>query len=470
MHLQKYILLFALLLSFFACRVGRNYERPSLPLPTAYAGVATGDTLSIASAKWSEFYTDPLLRQLIDTALRNNYDLQTALARIAISGEEVRRAKAAFLPTLSVQAGANTSVYGKNTLNGISYQAFLGKDHLEDYSLEANLSWEADIWGKIRRQKEAALASYLGSREAARAVQTTLVADVAQGYYNLLMLDAQLDIARHSLALGDSILDMTRLQKTAGDVTQLAVEQADVQRQAAALLVPQLEQGVAVQENALHILTGTLPGSPVPRQSDIRTLPAPEHLDAGVPAALVSRRPDVREAEMGLVTANARVGAAQANLYPVLSITAGGGLDAFKASNWFSVPNSLFGLLGGTLVQPILEGRQLKTQFEQAKIAREQAVIAFRQSVLNAVGEVSNALVSYTKLQDQERVAGVRLETLRTAIGHAQLLYRSGLANYLEVITAQGNLLESELDYASIKRQQLSEQVELYRSLGGGWE
>ena len=467
MHIQRYLLVLLLLC---ACRVGRNYERPSLPVPTAYAGVTTGDTLSIGATAWEQFYTDPLLRQLIDTALKNNYDLQTALTRIATSGQEVKRAKAAFAPMITGQVGANTSVYGSNTINGISDEAFLGKDHLEDYSVSASVSWEADIWGKIRRQKEAALADYLQSREAARAVQTTLVADVAQGYYNLLMLDAQLDIARHNLTLGDSILAMTQLQKTAGDVTQLAVEQADVQRQAAALLVPQLEQSITLQEDALHVLTATQPGTHIARESDIRTLTVPTQLDAGVPATLVSRRPDVRAAEMGLVSANAKVGAAQANLYPVLSITAGGGLDAFKASNWFSIPNSLFGLLGGTLVEPILEGRQYRTQFEEAKIAREQAVIVFRQSVLTAVGEVSDALASYDKLQDQERIAGERLGTLRSAVGHAELLFRSGLANYLEVITAQGNLLSSELDYASIKRQQLSSEVELYRSLGGGWE
>jgi outer membrane protein TolC len=196
----------------------------------------------------------------------------------------------------------------------------------------------------------------------------------------------------------------------------------------------------------------------------------PVSLAVGLPAALLSRRPDVRAAEMELVAANARVGAAQANLYPVLSITAGGGLDAFKASNWFSIPNSLFGLLGGALAEPILNGRALRTQYEESKIAREQAVIAFRQSVLNAVGEVSDALVSYQRLMEQERIAATRTETLRQAIAHAQLLFKSGLANYLEVITAQGNYLASELDYASIQRQQLSSRVELYRALGGGWQ
>jgi multidrug efflux system outer membrane protein len=459
-------LLFLLSLALAACRVGRNYERPAVALPATFT--ATGDTLSIADSSRSQFYSDPLLVRLIDTAMINNYDLLTALTRIANAGQEVRRAKAAFAPVINAQVGANTGIYGSNTINGISDEAFLGKDHLEDYSVSATLSWEADVWGKIRRQKEAALAEYLKSREGERAVQTTLVADIAQGYYNLQMLDAQLEIARHSLALGDSILDMTRLEKNAGDVTQLAVEQADAQRQAAALLVPQLLQGIGLQENALHILTGTLPGSTIPRQPLVAGLPV--SLAVGLPAALLSRRPDVRAAEMELVAANARVGAAQANLYPVLSITAGGGLDAFKASNWFSIPNSLFGLLGGAVAEPILNGRALRTQYEEAKIAREQAVIAFRQSVLNAVGEVSDALVSYQRLIEQEHIAGTRLETLRQAIAHAQLLFRSGLANYLEVITAQGNFLASELDYASIQRQQLSSRVELYRALGGGWK
>lgn len=463
------ILLFATLLALglSACRVGRNYERPSLPLPAQFAGVPTGDTLSIAETSWKQFFTDPDLQTLIDSALKGNYDLQTAMTRIDASGQLVKQAKAAFLPNVSAQVGANTSVYGSNTLNGISYKEFLGVDHLEDYSVQVNASWQVDVWGKLRRQKEAALDQYLQSYEAARTIQTTLVADVAEAYYNLLMLDAQLGIARRNLALGDSILQMTQLQKTSGDVTQLAVEQADVQRQAAALLVPQLEQSITIQENALRILTGALPGT-VERHAQIDTITVPEQLSVGVPSALVSRRPDVRSAELNLMAANAKVGAAQANMYPGLNITAGGGLDAFKASNWFSIPNSLFGLVGGTILQPVLQGRQLKTQFEEAKITREQAVIGFRQSVLNAVGDVSDALVTEDKLRDQERIARERLNTLEQAIGHAQLLFRSGLANYLEVITAQGNLLQSQLDFANIKRERLSAVVELYRSVGGG--
>ncbi len=469
MNLQKYIIPFLalILIGSSACRVGRNYERPSLPVPAQYSGVPTGDTLSIAGTSWKDFFSDPVLQQLIDTALKNNYDLQTALTRIATSGEEVKRAKAAFAPTASAQIGASTSIYGKSTVNGLSDEAFLGTDHMEDYNIQANVSWQADIWGKLRRSKEAAVATYLQTYEGARAVQTQLIADVAQAYYNLLMLDAQLKIAQNNLALGDTILQMTKLQKDAGDVTQLAVEQADIQKQASAILIPQLEQSITIQENALSILEGSVPGA-IQRGAVLLQQPIPDSLAAGVPASLVSRRPDVREAEMALVAANAKVGVAQANMYPGLTITAGGGLDAYKIGNWFNIPGALFGLASATLVEPILEGRQLKTQYEEAKIAREQAVIAFRQSLLNAVGEVSNALVTHQKLKDQAKIADYRLSQLLLAINHAQLLYRSGMANYLEVITAQGNLLSAELDYAGIRRQQLSAVVELYRSLGGG--
>lgn len=458
-----------LTVGLWACRAGRNYVQPELPLPAQFTATATADTLSIGDTQWKQFFTDTALISLIDTGLQNNYDLQLAITRIEAAGARVKQAKAAFIPTVTAQAGANINFLSKNSLNGLSTTQFLGKDHIEDYSVQVNASWEVDVWGKLRRQKEAALATYLQTYEAKKAVQTTLVSDIASSYYNLLMLDEQLSIAKHNVELGDSILEIIQLQKTAGDATQLAVEQAYVQRQAAAVLIPQLQRSIALQENGLRILTGELPG-PIPGRGGLRDIAVADHLAAGVPANLVSRRPDVRSNELSLVAANAAVGAAQANMYPVLSITAGGGLDAFKASNWFNIPNSLFGLVGGTLVQPLLQKRQLKTQYELAKITREQAVITFKQSVLNAVGEVSNALVSIDRLGEQEVITSNRMDTLQLAIFNAGLLYKAGMANYLEVITAQSNLLQSQLDFADIRRQRLSANVELYRALGGGWK
>jgi len=203
---------------------------------------------------------------------------------------------------------------------------------------------------------------------------------------------------------------------------------------------------------------------------DIRDYFVGEQIAVGVPATIVSRRPDVRANEMALVVANAQVGVAQAYMYPALNITAAGGLNAFKSSNWFNIPASLFGIVAGSLTQPVFQQRQLKTQLEVAKIQREQSVIQFRQSVLNAVGEVSNALVTNDKLKTQQQIASAQVDTLQHAIKNARLLFKSGMANYLEVITAQGNVLQAELNLASVQRQQLGAMVELYRSLGGGWK
>ncbi len=461
---------FLIVVVLAACRVGRNYERPALVLPEQFnspAAAAPSDS-SIAGVEWRQFFKDPALVALIDSTLKGNYDLQLALKRIESAQEYVKQAKVGWLPSLNIEAAASTSYPSKNSLNGISLGAFLGTSHIEDYTLAANLSWELDVWGRIKRTKEAALASYLQSYEGARAVQTELVANVANSYYNLLMLDEQLVIAKRNVALSDSIVQMMRLQKTAGDVTELAVNQAIAQQQTAALLVPQLEQGIAIQENALKILAGQLPGT-LSRNATLEGIGMWENLSTGVPAELISKRPDVRSAEMELVAANAQVGVAQASMYPALTLSATGGLNAYRAARWFDI-NSLTGTLAGGLVQPVFNRRQLKTQLEVAKIERDQAEIRFRQQALNAIGEVSNALVKLDKLQSQRTIATNQVQTLETAIGQARLLFRSGLANYLEVITAQSNALQAQLNRADVVRQQLSASVDLYRSLGGGWK
>jgi len=282
------------------------------------------------------------------------------------------------------------------------------------------------------------------------------------------MLDEQLQIAKYNVALSDSIVQMMRLQKTSGDVTELAVQQAISQQQTAALLVPQLEQGIAIQENALRILAGQLPAT-LPRSGKLEEVKMWDQLSAGVPADLISKRPDVRSAEAQLVAANALVGVAQASMYPALTLTASGGLNSYKAAKWFDI-NSLTGTALGGLMQPIFQRRQLKTQLEVAKVQRDQAEFRFRQQALTAIGEVSDALIKLDKLQTQRQVATDRVETLATAVGQARLLFNSGMANYLEVITAQSNALQAQLSRADIVRQQLSASVDLYRSLGGGWK
>ena len=438
-----------------ACNVSRN-------------AVATADSSSIADIQWKNLFTDAILQKLIDSAIKNNYDMQIALKNSESSLLLFKQIKFNYTPEVNLNISANTNRPSDNSLNGLTLVQFLGTNHIADYNAGLSLSWEADIWGKIRNQRKAALAQYLQTDEARRAIQTNIVSAVSQGYYNLLMLDEQLDIARRNVRLNDSTLRIIRLQLRAGQVSSLAVQQAEAQQLAAAQLLPEFEQNIVLQENALRILTGALPGK-IERGTRLNQLSVTENIPAGLPSKVVSRRPDVRSAELALTIADANVGFNKANMYPVLNITAAGGINSFKSSNWFNIPASLFGTVTGSVLQPVFNRKKLKTQYEVSKVEREKVVFQFRKSVLNAVGEVSDALVKIEKLKEQQATAANRVTTLQQATGNANLLFSNGMANYLEVITAQSNVLQSELDLASIKRRQLSAVAELYRSLGGGW-
>jgi len=466
-HNYLYLLLFTTVFAV-GCKVSKDIAKPADAIPEVYRGVTSTDTTSIATLSVKDFIGEPELQQLIDTALARNYDLQLAIKNIEASELLFKQSRLGNLPVLNLQIGASSSLPSDNSLNGLSLKEFLKTSHIEDYNASAGLSWEADLWGKIRSQKQAALATYLQSEEVKKTVQTRLVANVAQGYYQLLMMDAQLKIAQHNLRLNDSTLRIIHMQFDAGQVTSLAIQQAEALQLVAAQLIPRLEQNITIQENALKILTGNLPG-PVTRLSNLDHAKVLEGPKAGLPSAMVSRRPDVRAAELSLSIANARVGITKASLYPSLSITASGGLNSFKASNWLNVPASLFGLVGAGITQPVFQRKQLKTQYDLAQIEREKVVIQFRQSVLTAVGEVSDELVKLEKLKAQYDISLKRVNVLNQAVKNANLLFKNGMANYLEVITAQSNSLQSELELAALKTARLSASVELYRSLGGGW-
>ncbi|MBG9378769.1 efflux transporter outer membrane subunit [Panacibacter sp. DH6] len=461
----------AIMFLLSACKVSKDIGAPTDAAPVAYrnADTTTTDTASIANIEWKHFFTDHDLQQLIDSSIANNYDMQVALKNIAAAQLVLKQSKLGYLPNVNLQANATINRPSDNSLNGISLSQFLGKSYVEDYTVSGAISWEADIWGKIKNQKEKALASFLQTGEARKVIQTNLVASVASGYYNLLMLDTQVAIAKKNLLLNDSTLGIIRLQYNAGEVTALAVQQATAQRLLAAQLIPQLEQEIAVQENALSLLAAVAPAA-IKRNSGINNVQFTTRNAVGVPSALLQNRPDVKASELELAKANANTGIAKANMYPSLTITASGGLNAFKASNWFNIPASLFGAAAGSIAQPLFQRKQLKTQYELAKIDREKRVIEFRQSVLTAVGEVSDALVKVNKLEEQQSIAATRVDALQQAIGNADLLFKNGMANYLEVITAQSNVLQGELELAALKKEQLHATVELYRALGGGWK
>ena len=452
-----------------SCKVSKDIQNPEIPLSESYRNMPNADTANIADIPWRSFFTDKVLQQLIDSAVRNNYDMQIALKNIEAARLIVKQTKLGNLPEINLQAAANINRPSDNSLNGLSLSQFLGKSYIEDYTISTALSWEADIWGKIKNQKAKALASYLQTTEAKKAIQTNLVSDVAKGYYNLLMLDAQLKIANKNALLNDSTLRIIKLQYEAGQVTALGVQQAEAQRLVAVQLIPLLEQNITIQENALSVLTGLLPAA-VKRSASINDISYTENISAGIPASLVSNRPDVKSHELALNIANANTGIAKANMYPSLKITAQAGINSFKASNWFNIPASLFGAVAGSLTQPLFQRKQLKTQYQLSKIDRERIVIEFRQSVLTAVGEVSDALVKTGKIKEQEAIAISRVSMLQKAITNADLLFRNGMATYLEVITAQSNTLQGELELASLKKDELNAVVELYRALGGGWK
>lgn len=458
-----------LVLVLGACKVSKDIPLPVNAAPEKFRGSVSTDTASIAALPYKDFFKEQTIRNLIDTAIINNYDMQIALKNMEAAALLFSQSKLGNIPELNLKVGANSSRPSDNSLNGLQIGQFSQSKHIEDYSVTGGLSWEADIWRKIANQRNAAGAVFMQSAEVKKAVQTRLVSNIAQSFYRLIMLDTQLEIAKKNLSLNDSTLNIIRLQFDAGQVTSLAIQQAEAQQLVAAGLVPQLEQRIALEENALSILTGAFPKT-IARIGTLNSINVQDQVSTGIPSRMLSLRPDVKSAELELVKANAKVGIAKASLYPSLVITANGGLNSFKASNWFNIPGSLFGVVAGGITQPIFQRKQLRTQYEVALVDREKSVIQFRSSVLTAVGEVSDELVKIEKLKEQYVIADKRVRTVQSGLSNANMLFKSGMANYLEVINAQSNALQSELDLATVKTAQLNAVVELYRALGGGWK
>lgn len=468
-YITKIVMIAILITTIISCKVSKDIETPKDAFPDNFRNASVSkDTASIADVEWKNFFTEKDIIQLIDSAVARNNDLQIAVKNIEIAQYRFTQSKWGNVPQVNLSVSASTSNPSDNSFTGKNLGQALGQNHIDDYSAGASLSWEADIWGKIRNQKKGAFAGYLQSEEVKKALQTTIVANVSKGYYNLLMLDAQLEIAKQNYKLNDSTTNIIKLKYDAGQVTTLAIQQSEAQKLVSAQLIPQLEQNIAIQENALSVLTGSFPNSKT-RTIRLSTLEVKNNKAVGIPSSLVSRRPDVKSAELALKVANANVGITKADLYPSLKITAQGGVNSFETSNWFNIPASLFGTVAGGLTQPLLNNKKVRTQYNIAVAEREKAVLSFRQSVLVAVSEVSDALVKVEKLQQQESFLKERVKTLQQAIKNANLLFKNGMAEYLEVLSAQSNLLQSELELADIKRQQLTANTELYRALGGGW-
>ena len=451
-----------------SCVVGKKYSRTDLNAPEKYreAITLTGDTIL---HPWKSYYKDPMLVGLIEKALVKNNEVLIAMKSMEQLDLTYKQAKLSLLPTLDFDAGASRSYQSKNSLNGSLSAQFTSKDYLDDYSANLRLSWEADIWGKAAMQKRDAKAGYFAQKENLSALKTRIIVQVAQSYYNLLGLDEQLKIAQKNIDLSNSTLSMMQMQYNSGLISSLALYQTEAQKKTAELLVPLAEANIAVQENALQILCGEYPDS-ITRSGNLDVAELNVVLPSGVPASLLSRRPDVKAAEYAVMSANAKTGLAKATMYPTLSLSPSIGINSFEFDTWFNFPGSVTKTIAANLVQPIFKKRQLRTAYEIAVLEQEKAVVQFKQSFITAVGEVSNAMSQLKNADKRMELATEKSVSLDKATTDANLLYKSGMATYLEVIVAQNSALQNDLDVVAIKLEKLNAAINLYRALGGGVE
>lgn len=451
-----------------SCVVGKKYSRTDLNAPEKYREdiTLTGDTIL---HPWKSYYKDPMLVSLIEKALVKNNEVLIAMKSMEQLDLTYKQAKLSLLPTLDFDAGASRSYQSKNSLNGSLSAQFTSKDYLDDYSANLRLSWEADIWGKAAMQKRDAKAGYFAQKENLSALKTRIIVQVAQSYYNLLGLDEQLKIAQKNIDLSNSTLSMMQMQYNSGLISSLALYQTEAQKKTAELLVPLAEANIAVQENALQILCGEYPDS-ITRSGNLDAAELNVALPSGVPAALLSRRPDVKAAEYAVMSANAKTGLAKATMYPTLSLSPSIGINSFEFDTWFNFPGSVTKTIAANLVQPIFKKRQLRTAYEIAILEQEKAVVQFKQSFITAVGEVSDAMSKLKNADKRMELATEKSVSLDKATHDANLLYKSGMATYLEVIVAQNSALQNDLDVVAIKLEKLNAAINLYRALGGGVE
>ncbi len=464
------------------CKVGEKYTQPSLNLPDQFRGDTLSyfaDTSSISNISWKDFFHDPTLKELIDSALVNNFDMKTALLNIEIASKQLRQNKYNYLPEVDATIGSmNKQWRSKEFGSGPSskwYEKHGTKasenmfTYVSQFGSEIGFSWEIDIWGKISNAKDQLNAEFMNSQEVRNAIQTNLIANVAKGYFNLLMLDAKIEVAKRNVTLNDSTKKMLELQYQAGEITALGIQQTESQRLIAASLVPELEKEILIQENALQVLTGKMPDR-IERGTSFEHLFAEnKDISLGSPIEILRNRPDVRGAELELIASNANANIQQAMRYPSLSLGGEFGVNAMLPKNWFSIPGALLGGIGANLTAPIFKSKSLKTKWEVAKLERDKAELSLQQTVLEAVSEVSDAVITVEKQREQLEYARLRVENSQKAVQNANLLFKGGYATYLEVITAQSNALNSDLALVELRQEHLESYVNLYRSLGGGW-
>lgn len=455
-------------IGFSSCQITNKYKSPEYDSENLYRGETSSDTTSIANTPWKEYFSDPLLQALIDEGLEKNFDLQIAYLRIQQGEANLGMAKAAYFPSVALVgqvdqtrlSAADPTTGAPRDRNSLAY-------HKESYNLGISASWELDVWGKLNRKSRAAYAQFLGSLAYRNLIQTSLVSNIATSYYSLLALDEQLKVTNETIELLKESTSTMESLKEAGQLTGASVEQSRALLYSTLVSVPALQSQIRQLENSICLMLGRKPGAIV--RSTFKDQQVTEQMSFGIPAQMLAKRPDVQQAELAFRQAFELTNVAKASFYPTISLSSG--MIGYAATNslaQFFRPENLFASLVGGLTQPLFAKKQLITQLKVAKAQEQEAYVTFEKTVLSAGKEVSDILHNHETSLAKNEPRQKQVEALSNAVFFTQELLKAGEGTYLEVLTAEQNLLQAQLGQISDKLEQLQESVNLYRALGGG--
>lgn len=461
---NKIVLVALLPLLLQSCFVAKKYKRPNLEIEELYrTDHLSKDSVSFASISYQDLFTDTYLKEYIAKGLENNLDIRIALQNIVAAEAYMKQGKFGYLPTLNATATATRTA--KNSENGQFGNLFTNP--FNQYQASGTLSWEADIWGKIRSTKRAIDASYLKTVAAHKAVKTNLVSQIAITYYQMLALDKQIKITNETIENRLKSFETITALKESGKANQVGVDQTAAQLYSAQSQLLTLKNSLFKIENTFSILLGEEPQYFARGVLEEQNLTS--DLTIGVPALLLRNRPDILQAEYSLLNSFELTNVAKSNFYPSITLSATGGFQSLELDNWID-SSSIFANLVGGLTQPIFNSRKIRTAYEVAKAQQEQSLLSFKKSLLIAGQEVSEALFDYNIAVEQEAYVTKQVAVLKRAEENSQELLNNGYLTYLDLLTARESALNAELSLIDNKFSQLSSIVELYRSLGGGWQ
>ncbi|MDO6603460.1 TolC family protein [Arenibacter palladensis] len=467
------IIYFGLLLIVCSCKtLNTDLSTPEREAPTSFSKTST-DTTSIAKINWKDYFADEHLISLIDTALVNNHDLQMALQRIEIARSGVRFSSGELFPKIDGNIAAGSTKYAKYTESfaGNSTTEFEGKgipNPVEDYFLGLTATWEVDIWGKLRNSRKAAISNYLASIEGNRFVMSNLIAATAIAYYDLLALDNELETLEQTIKMQHEALEVVQLQKEVGQANELAVQQFQAQLLNTQALKKNTLQQIVETENRVNFLLGRYP-QPIERTKEKLFREVPQQIAFGVPSQLLLNRPDIREAEFQVQASKFDLKAAKAAFFPSFNIGAALGFQAFNLKYLFKSPASIGYAASGGLIAPLVNRNALKAEFNTAKANQLTVMYNYQKTILNGYVEVANELSNIQQLRDIISLKSQENEVLENAIVASKEFYRMAKANYLEVLMAQQNSLQTKLELIDVNKQQQIATVNIYKVLGGGW-